>query len=445
MTTAGTPVRGTRQLLFGDVPPAATAQSPPPPPSRVGLPAAADASIRDPATGLGPAPIDPLAELPPGTAQLVVLPARRDGHDGFLLAGHCCCGNLESYYQRRNEQPVHDRPTALPLGRRVSTDAKLGGELPTRTLKRMLGWSHRKPALTEWLSDLRRRHGTELTVIVWDLTDHDTPWEMFHLEPQAAGATGAALDASWLGCAATTARWTKVVTTVDNAVPGPAVPGASGGRILCYVAKDAAMQPDRELMDDLGAEHHDSLAELLTTLGSPTASSGVGLVYVACHGDYAQDYFDFRLDRSVSVSDIDGHGLAGLASARPVVFLNACHSARMIDASADLGEQALAGFTEVFLRRGAAAFIGASGAVQEPAAQAVVRALLEQIRATPDRPVAHVLRDYRRSVAPVSGELPIGDERAVSVALLPFLYTFMYLYFGNPQTTLRLHGGPVAR
>jgi CHAT domain len=435
------PSRSARELLFGGgIPDAATpdpAPSDPDPTLRV--PTAE--TVPDPAMALGAAPANGLAELPPGTAQLVVLPFHGDGRrEAFRILG-TCCSDLESYYQRRNEDPVHDRPAALPLGRRVSRDVGQGGELPTRTLRRMLGWSHRKPHLTEWLSDLRRRHGTELTLIIWDHTDYDMPWEMFHLERQAAGRTGPALDAAWLGCAATVARWTKVVTTAENEVPGPTVPAACKGSVLCYVAKDKEMQPDRELMDTLGAAHRDSLVDLLTTLEDPASTDGLGLVYIAGHGDYTQDYFDFRLDHSVGVGDIDGRGLAGLAVSRPLVFLNACHSARMIDVSKDLGEDTLAGFTEVFLRAGAAAFIGASGAVQEPAAQAVVRALLQRIRDTPGQPIARILREYRQSVAPTDGNLPIGDDKATSRELLRFLYTFMYLYFGSPLTTLHLHDG----
>ncbi|GIE98935.1 CHAT domain-containing protein [Paractinoplanes rishiriensis] len=426
------PVSPTRQYLFGGGPPPVTVEARPGTDARDQVPAAG------PATGLGAAPADPFAGLPPGTAQLIVLPGL--GGQMFRLIGNCCCGDLEPHYKRRNEEPEHVRPDPLPLGRRVSRDARAGGERPTRTLKRMVGWSQQKAALTEWLSRLRRQHPRQLTLVIWDYTDHDLPWEMFFLGRQRAGPQGPALAADWLGCAATVVRWTKVVTTADNAVPGPVEPVACAGTVLAYVAADEAMQPDKALMESLGAVRRETLADLITSLDDSGESDGVGLIYVACHGDYADDYFGFRLDGTISVGDLDGRGLPGLAGARPLVFLNACHSARMVDASADLGENALAGFTEIFLRAGAGGFLGASGAVQEPAAQAVVRDLLGRIRATPDRPVARILQEYRQSVAPKGGELPLGDDDATAAALLPFFYGFMYLFFGSPLTTLRLDG-----
>jgi hypothetical protein len=126
------------------------------------------------------------------------------------------------------------------------------------------------------------------------------------------------------------------------------------------------------------------------------------------------------------------------------VCLNVCHSGRLVDNRAG-GEDALRGFSELFLRKGATACIATRGEVGETAARALLARLVEHAVRTPGKPLARMLRDFRAGAAAgLPDPLPrtkLGDgavDREGQRQVLSFLYQFMYVYYGHPLTTLRL-------
>ncbi len=110
-----------------------------------------------------------------------------------------------------------------------------------------------------------------------------------------------------------------------------------------------------------------------------------------------------------------------------------------------LGENALRGFAELFLRKGAGRLhrhLGQGrrrrGARPDPRTR---RPALRRPRTA----VARALRDFRAAaVARLPDPLPYvyGDDDRFDAEgqrqILPILYSFMFLYFGHPLTTLRL-------
>jgi hypothetical protein len=135
------------------------------------------------------------------------------------------------------------------------------------------------------------------------------------------------------------------------------------------------------------------------------------------------------------------HALSARATA---VVLNVCHSGRMVRNHVG-GEDALRGFTEMFLRHGATACIATHGEVGDTVARTLLTYLVDHTRRTPERPLALMLRDFRaRAAAALPRPLPRTRARDHSIdyegqrRVLSVLYQFMYVYYGHPRTTLRL-------
>jgi CHAT domain-containing protein len=81
------------------------------------------------------------------------------------------------------------------------------------------------------------------------------------------------------------------------------------------------------------------------------------LYHFICHGNFdTSDPNESRLtlkDGSLRASQITGEKRTGLRKAKPVVFLNACHTGQL-----GLGLTRLGGWAKRFLEAGASAFIG---------------------------------------------------------------------------------------
>ncbi len=90
------------------------------------------------------------------------------------------------------------------------------------------------------------------------------------------------------------------------------------------------------------------------------------------------------------------------------------------------------GFIELFLAKGARGVIGTLGAVGDSHAANFAHDLIQESLRSPNLSVAALLRKLRLRVVENLPEQPTTQD------LLPFIYTFMYVYYGNPMTVLRL-------
>ena len=98
----------------------------------------------------------------------------------------------------------------------------------------------------------------------------------------------------------------------------------------------------------------------------------------------------------------------------------------------------------MFLRSGAAGVLATSGRVGTVTAFETARAVLERMRGHPGVPVARIVRDLRAEAASrIPADLASVDSPDAHRALLPLLYTFMYVCYGSPRTTVSpdLDGG----
>jgi hypothetical protein len=249
------------------------------------------------------------------------------------------------------------------------------------------------------------------------------------------GIPGTELGQGWLGALMTVARWTTI-RAPHGAGCGIDSANQCGGGVLAYVA-DGQMHSDCELLEGFGALMPKTLRDLIASLEAP--GDRVALVYVACHGEYADTGFQFKLD-GVSAGEMGARTYQRVVDSASLVFVNACHSARLIE-DAEYNDATLRGFAETFLRSGAAGFVGTSGAVGEETAREAMRTILKRLRDDRETPIAAALRDYRRQRA--VADVPAVNDIEAARALLPFFHSFMYVYYGSPNTTICLNGARV--
>ncbi|MEU6349560.1 CHAT domain-containing protein [Streptomyces sp. NPDC047072] len=381
-----------------------------------------------PPSGLGGADARPGDRPEEGFAVLRVTRGEDPGGQaGYWL--HGWCGDLTLI--------CPPGPTRLAAPAVSLANLRKDGTFPSEVLRAIRLWSNNQPELAHWLGLIRHRHGERLRLIVWDDTGYELPWELFWVAPDPENG----LQASLLGALTVMSRWTTV-RDVDHGLPRRT--GDCRGRVLGYLHKD--MTDDSSVFTPYVHQLHLEMTPFLQALDTPADSTG--LVYLGCHGEYGDSVTHLTLgDRTWA--EFEGETMRVLRQDSSLVCLNACHSGRFVDNSAQ-GENALRGFAELFLRKGAGGCIVTAGKVGDAEARALVRRLVREVATHPSRPVTHTLRAFRASAAREFGPLAaipsvrnddghtdgIGQKR-----VLRLLYAFMFHYYGHPETTLRLTAG----
>jgi hypothetical protein len=393
---------------------------------------------------LRPRPANLASGLSRGTARLTVTRDHLGGAEVFGLIGSCCCGVDLAY----TAPPTQARPHRLSLGSLISSGEN--GESPAETFMRMRSWStHMNQALHLWLTRLRRAHGDDFQLIICDVTDFDLPWELLWLKP----VQSADLSEGWLGAIIPVTRSTTAIERRQADVHQTAVTQCKGD-IAAYIHQD--MSRDRSLFDQFSTQIWDSsLDELLAHLDEPGAP--LALVYVACHGSYPEatqgvrssgakikliDHIWTRdtgqtVHDGLTVRDLDWRNFRRISDSGGVIFLNACHSGRLAF-DPEINDDTLRGFAEVFLRSGASGVIGTSGAIGKEHGHEAARDLLDQIYRQPGLPVAVALRNYRRRIADATPQPSRSSDDGTARLLFSLFFSFMYVYFGWPDTTIHL-------
>ena len=174
------------------------------------------------------------------------------------------------------------------------------------------------------------------------------------------------------------------------------------------------------------------MEDLLRELDGP---GKYGLVYVRGHGVRSTDLFQATL-AGVCLADLAGRLMPGLGNAGSFVFLNACNSARpVIDRS--FGDEANRNFAEVFLRQHASGVIATMAEVPVGHSAVLARKLVGRARSGGIR-VPEYLREHRERYA---NRLPVhttGLTDEQQHAVLAFLYSSVFAYFGHPDSVLKL-------
>jgi N-methylhydantoinase A/oxoprolinase/acetone carboxylase beta subunit len=113
--------------------------------------------------------------------------------------------------------------------------------------------------------------------------------------------------------------------------------------------------------------------------------------------------------------------------------MNACHSGRLIKDNKNINNtDQRTGFATFFLERGSQGVIGTLGMVHDEYAAKISQSFFEEYEKDPSRPVAEIIRYLKEQ----SVKNFIAEKTKENKYL--FLFTFMYIYYGNPMTRLKL-------
>jgi hypothetical protein len=371
----------------------------------------------------------------------------------------CCCTGVE-------ELGVYGQPH-LDLGTLAAPGE--GSMLPRDILASMIVWSMSQDALSEWLDRRRRAHPAKLELVIWDDTAFRIPWELFWLGSEVESEEASAGPDGWLGALFTVTRWLTIKMAwsgrLQNFLQLPA--NADEGPVAAFI--DPRMRHDALLLGEFQVEPASSMERLFVDLKKKpltvaelagaelngtdlnTVARPLAMVYVACHGEFGDRLEDIRLGRFPlsRAYQLGGNGLRRLVDRSTLVFLNACRSGSIGIDTGMLNDGAQRGFAEVFLRARAAGVLATTGAVGDDLAHTVARDLFEELRSDPGLPVAEAVRRLREQAAILiaqeqeleSADLSPADQKAANSRLLPFVYRFMYVYYGSPRMVLSFISG----
>jgi hypothetical protein len=308
---------------------------------------------------------------------------------------------------------------------------------PSQILGIMYGFSQENREVPWWVNELRAATGDDLHLIIRDYTGFEIPWELLTL-PESENGTE-----TYLGAAVSTTRWYDVRdhrTFQDR--PLQWMHEELAGRIAAFVDEQELKHGYEEkkfLTTKLHATVEKGLKEMADRLRN--SETGFGLIYFACHCQPADTPLKYALGSLTTVgyqlvlSSLQAMKLRLFDRSKAIVFINACHSGRMLRDSKYLRTEYLRGFPQVFLSNGAAGVIGTTGFVNDEFAARTARWFLHELSTT-EEPVSKLLRRWR---AKMVEELPADCSEKDYVALLN---ACMYVYYGNPQSRLRITSDP---
>jgi hypothetical protein len=280
--------------------------------------------------------------------------------------------------------------------------------------------------LKAWLRKLYARYGEQLCVVVVDSTPLEIPWEMFDLNDEDGQ------DERYLGAVARIVRWLPPRHSRQCRLR--VAKEHHEGAVIAYLDDRlgrAEITAELEMLQQVASERSQTLTALADRLHHPL--TGVGLVYVGCHGESGkrlqQQYPDQLTANHLEL--LRAHPVP-----RPIAFFNACESARVL--RNDMWDDS--SFVEITLRRFASGYIGTLGQVGTEAASLIARQILA-LAAREDIPLAEILRRLRERAARELSEQYYQPAAVRKEHEYRLLYTFMYVYYGNPLACLRLAPG----
>ncbi|MEU8007911.1 CHAT domain-containing protein [Catellatospora sp. NPDC049111] len=357
----------------------------------------------------GPLPLP----LPPATALLRVHRRTHEGVERF-------------YLELQSDADLHRTASPQDLGVQGPPDLALAEVMARGSLRPAIAalrsWSTTKLALRQWITALRRRHGRELRLIVWDETNFQIPWELFFHD------TGDPADRGWLGADFEVIRWTAVFTEIR---PDwlTSVSSACNGQLLAFT--DPTFPNPAALLARYPHESFGSLDDLLHSLDD--TARNVGVVFIWGHG-IASSNGERSTLAGVSLDRLEVFKMRAMLNSRTLVLLNACGSGQLLNDDR-FGEQGTRNFAEMFLRRGARGVIATSGQVDKADSYDFAWRLLSESESE-DLSVPGMLLAHRTNLADALPSDP--SVKATDEQLREFFNGFMYLYFGNPNTLLRM-------
>jgi hypothetical protein len=346
------------------------------------------------------------AQIPPEVAILYI---QADGKDRYRLMG----GNAAITLPLTES---HEKPD-------ISLDTLVReGENPQTILYTIKCFSRSNLKLRRWLNEIIQTSDCKKYLVIADHTNFEIPWELLQPSPDR-------LPYRYLGALVTTVRWQNIDS--DDEITLEFAPEECCGDTIAYTNhQELNVSEEIMVLKKLKANIFDDIAKFHGHLQIKKTDSS--FIYIAAHGIFTKDHDDIAIGvlndkkQQLKLIDLDMNPL----KTGGIVFLNTCHSGQHQTHSRI--PNCRVGFVELFFRKGAKGVIGTLGGVGDIYAARIARNLMQTCLDAPSLSVAALLRDIRAKVVADLAKEQTQDN------LLAFIYTFMYVYYGNPMTILRL-------
>jgi hypothetical protein len=340
-------------------------------------------------------------------------------------------GQLEMVLYLRPEDPqrtpIFDQP-GLDLERLIRSRE------PPRTIRniiRHISQTHLPELFLKLVSEFVDSAGgpsVSRVLVVCDHANSEIPWELVEFE-----------DDRYLGAEADIVRWLPV-RKYTRTFPLSLEESSQTGAVVAFCNGPPVEGPDTDeevLRDRLACALRDDWSDLTDRL--KTSLPGAALVYFYCHGTHDfQEVERWYLDPDTRASDgfpiVEFNEIPEHDGPRPVFFVNACHSGRLIRRGGTPY-----GLATILLARAASGFIGTLGSVRADVGARIAGAILLRLQAAREEDQPHlvsVLRQLRAEAAARVRDRPSSDDWNW------FLFVFMYVYYGRPFLRLGLLPGP---
>lgn len=327
-------------------------------------------------------------------------------------------------------------PKNLSLGKMVT--GKKGDptyrEWPRDLLGKIVAFSEQNLMLLKWLRELVSERPF---LIIADHTKFEIPWEMLGVE-----------WGEYVGVMLATSRWGHMLGRT-----GPLSltlqPDTCRGRIEGHIDRKTFNRSDHDklVFGGLNPQIFDDIVQFRARLME--AVSDVGLVYIGAHGTFDENRLgkirigpektDPKITRTSSIRLLESYSERWqlIKDSGCIVFLNACHSGRLAITPDEVGDRSQRGLSQLFLRAGARGVISTLGPVEDHhgfrMAQALITKASQEVQGEPIGELLRVMRS--QAMQNILVDEPNDDD------IFHFIYTFMYVYYGNPRITLTLTQG----
>jgi hypothetical protein len=331
--------------------------------------------------------------------------------------------NLEGWYDRKLIKICWPEWNAISLAECIKKQ-----EPPNSIIMKLRKFSRKGPAeIHKWLKYLIDNFSTELCVIIVDTTS-EIPWEMFQVKSNSG-------DEIYLGAKARVVRWTKIQDYGDVHLM-QLQDICYQGSVLAYI-NDKALgtkqtSAEWEALESLKVMPYTNIQQFKTHLSTRESFEHIGLIYIADHG-YDGTNIGSGSSSNDRITSIDLERLRmQQRHARPLVFANLCESARLVRSKNGFSD----GLLEVLLARCASGYIGTLAKVGSFHASNIAQRLLQAAYTNQKGvQIAEFLRELRDEAAKKINE---STTQHIDKAEEFFIYTFTYVYYGNPLTKLLL-------
>lgn len=301
--------------------------------------------------------------------------------------------------------------------------------------KRLRGW------LVKLQERLEQNYQHNLSyLIINDRTDFEIPWEMLELKKN-----------NYLGANIVTVRWQDITNPedlddVNSLINLEVAEKKCCGKMVAYLnTKDLpSVKEEKKFLEKFNPTIYDNVRDFFNDLDA--VNSEVSLIFIASHGFFGENLSQSTLGeedkkQQISLTQLYEYDFDFLANGSSIVFMNTCHSGRLqrddilniIDPNPQTGQYYPMGFSTFFLKKGAKGVIGTLCKVADKYAAKISRNFFEEHQKYPHLSVATILKNLRQKAA---NEYQCQKGNNENKYL--FLFTFMYIYYGNPMTQLEL-------